>query len=63
MISSIVVFVLAFAAMGLLLGFAAYLDIRMEHPPAFLSNPGMNNTSRVSVQENVSIAVQKAPGS
>ena len=63
MISSVVVFVLAFAAMGLLLGFAATMDIHMERPPAFLSNSGMNSTSNVNVQENVSVTVQKAPGS
>ena len=63
MISSLVVFVLAFAAMGLLLGFAAAMDTRMERPPAFLSNPDMNNTSSINIQENVNVTVQKAPGS
>ena len=63
MISSVVVFVLAFAAMGLLLGFAAAMDTHMERPPAFLSNSGMNNTSSVNIQENVNVTVQRTNGS
>ncbi|MEO9294214.1 MAG: hypothetical protein ABI347_01275 [Nitrososphaera sp.] len=64
MISSVVVFVLAFAAMGLLLGFAATMDVRMERPPAFQLGPDMNNTSsNVDIQEQVNVTVQKAPGS
>jgi hypothetical protein len=63
MISSVAVFVLAFAAMGLLLGFAAAMDTHMERPPAFKTGPGMNNTSNVDIQEQVNVTVQKAPGS
>ena len=65
MISSVVVFVLAFAAMGLLLGFAAVMDMHMhmQRPPAFLSGSGTNNTSSVNIQEQVNVTVQKAPAS
>lgn len=62
MISSIAVFVLVFAAMGLLLGFAASLGTHEARPP--LPQTGTNSTSsNIDIQEQVNITVQKAQGS
>lgn len=58
--SSIVVFVAAFAAMGLLLGVAASLDVPMLQKPEFQNTAGtMNNTSAVGIQEQVRVDVEK----
>lgn len=70
--SSIVVFVVAFAAMGLLLGVAASLDVPMlQQKPQFQNATGMmgnsnnnNNTatSAVGIEEQVKVDVEKAGG-
>lgn len=59
--SSVVVFVLTFAAMGLLLGFAASLDVPMLQGPSFNAT-GMNSTSSVGIEEQVKVDVEKAEG-
>ncbi|MGI0020711.1 MAG: hypothetical protein ACREAY_09610 [Nitrososphaera sp.] len=59
--SSIVVFVAAFAAMGLLLGVAASLDVPMLQKPEFQNTAGMmNSTSAVGIEEQVQVDVEKA---
>jgi hypothetical protein len=63
MISSVVVFVLAFAAMGLLLGFAATMETHVQRPPVFKAGSGTNSTSSLSVQEHVNATVERAQGS
>ncbi|MEW5840571.1 hypothetical protein [Nitrososphaera sp.] len=58
--SSIVVFVLAFAAMGLLLGFADSIEVAMQHQPAFRPQAanGTNSTATgATVQLQDSLAV------
>ena len=61
--SSIVVFVAAFAAMGLLLGVAASLDVPMLQKPEFqnMAGDGMtNSTSAIGIDEQVQVDVEKA---
>jgi len=61
--SSIVVFVAAFAAMGLLLGVAASLDVQMLQKPEFPSMAGggmTNSTSAIGIEEQVRVDVEKA---
>ena len=59
--SSIVVFVAAFAAMGLLLGVAASLDVPMLQKPEFQNTAGMtNSTSAIGIEEQVQVDVEKA---
>jgi phosphotransferase system glucose/maltose/N-acetylglucosamine-specific IIC component len=59
--SSIVVFVAAFAAMGLLLGVAASLDVPMLQKPEFQNTAGMtNSTSAIGIEEQVQVNVEKA---
>ena len=59
--SSIVVFVAAFAAMGLLLGVAASLDVPMLQKPESQNTAGMmNSTSAVGIEEQVQVDVEKA---
>lgn len=65
--SSIVVFVLAFAAMGLLIGLAASMDVEMlQGPPAFRANggdgAGMNGTS-IAIEEQVTAQVNRSSSS
>ena len=57
--SSIVVFVLAFAAMGLLIGYAASIDVPMQQEPDFMAT-GTNSTSSVEIEEQVQVDVEKA---
>ena len=60
--SSIVVFVAAFAAMGLLLGVAASLDVPMLQKPEFQNMDGgmTNSTSAIGIEEQVQVDVEKA---
>ncbi|MGI0038340.1 MAG: hypothetical protein ACREAO_00870 [Nitrososphaera sp.] len=59
--SSIVVFVAAFAAMGLLLGVAASLDVPMLQKPEFQNTAGItNSTSAIGIEEQVQVDVEKA---
>jgi hypothetical protein len=60
--SSIVVFVAAFAAMGLLLGVAASLDVPMLQKPEFQNTAGgmTNSTSAIGIEEQVQVDVEKA---
>lgn len=62
--SSIVVFVAAFAVMGLLLGVAASLDgPALQQEPEFQNTNGrMNNTSTVGIEEQVQVNVEKVEG-
>lgn len=48
MISSIVVFVLAFAALGLLLGFAETYHVQPQHNPASATNTSAAENSNSS---------------
>lgn len=59
---SIVVFVAAFAALGLLLGVAASLDVPMLQKPEFQNMDGgmTNSTSAIGIEEQVQVDVQKA---
>lgn len=63
MISGVVVFVLVFAAMGLLLGFAATMETHMQRPPLFKAGNGTNSTSNLTIQEQVNATVEKSKGS
>lgn len=59
---SIVVFVAAFAALGLLLGVAASLDVPMLQKPEFQNMDGgmTNSTSAIGIEEQVQVDVEKA---
>lgn len=57
--SSIVVFVLVFAAMGLLIGYAASIDVPTQQEPDFVAT-GMNSTSSVGIEEQVQADIEKA---
>jgi hypothetical protein len=60
--SSIVVFVLAFAAMGLLIGYAASIDVPMQQQPdsTVTTTTGMNSTSSVGIEEQVQADIEEA---
>ena len=61
--SSIVVFVLAFAAMGLLIGYAASIDVPTQQGPdstMTTTTAGMNSTSSIGIEEQVQADVEKA---
>ncbi|AIC15306.1 hypothetical protein [Nitrososphaera viennensis] len=60
MISSIVVFVLAFAALGLLLGYAATFDVQPQHERAIMADIGSSNSTSITLGEQVSAQVQPA---
>ena len=62
MISSIVIFVLAFAALGLLLGFAATFDVQPLRGSLASASSGSNNTNNTSVNlsEQVNVQVQSS---
>ena len=60
MLSAIAVFVLAFAAMGLLLGYAATFDVVSDHEPPFRTGDSMNNT-RITIDESVQVTVERSP--
>jgi hypothetical protein len=59
MLSAIVVFAVAFAAMGLLLGFAATCIVEPEREPQFRAGNSMNSIS-VTIQESVSVTVERS---
>ncbi len=56
MISTVVIFVLAFAALGLLLGFAATFDIQPEQERVTIGENGTNSTS-ITLEEEISVQV------
>ncbi|HVX01661.1 MAG TPA: hypothetical protein VHA09_00750 [Nitrososphaera sp.] len=72
MISSIVIFVLAFAALGLLLGFAATFHVQPQHGITVAAGPGSNgtnsnsgvsnnnNSTSIALGDKVSVQVQPA---
>ncbi|AIF84483.1 hypothetical protein NTE_02433 [Candidatus Nitrososphaera evergladensis SR1] len=63
MISSIVIFVLAFAALGLLLGYASVFDVQpQQHERAVRADIGSNNNNGTSITlgEQVNVQVQSA---
>ncbi|MEO9363134.1 MAG: hypothetical protein ABI348_04460 [Nitrososphaera sp.] len=55
MISTVVIFVLAFAALGLLLGFAATFDVHPQHERAASAGVGPGNNSSSSNDNGTSI--------
>ncbi len=59
MLSAIVVFAVAFAAIGLLLGFAATYSVEPEREPQFRAGNSVNSTS-VTIQESVSVTVERS---
>ena len=61
MISAVIVFVVAFAAMGLLLGYAATYHVVPEHEPPFRTGDSMNSTS-ISIEESVQVTVERSSG-
>lgn len=65
--SSMVVFVLAFAAMGLLIGLAASMDVEMlQGPPAFRTNGGDGNSingTSIGIEEQVTAQVNRSSSS
>lgn len=62
MISAVVVFVVAFAAMGLLLGYAATYHVEPEHQPPFRTGDSMNSTN-ITIEESVQAQANRAqPG-
>lgn len=61
MISIVVVFALAFAAMGLLLGYAATFDVESEHEPPFRTGDSLNSTS-IMIEESVQVQVNRSSG-
>jgi hypothetical protein len=60
MISAIVVFAVAFAAMGLLLGYAATYNVEPEQEPPFRTGGSLNSTN-ITIEESVSVAVERSP--
>lgn len=58
MISAIVVFAVAFAAMGLLLGYAATYNVESEHEPPFRAGDSMNSTN-ITIEESVQVIVDR----
>jgi hypothetical protein len=64
MISSIVIFVLAFAALGLLLGFAATFHVQpQQHERAVAADIGSNNNNNgtsLTLGEKINVQVQPA---
>lgn len=62
MISSIVIFVLAFAALGLLLGIAATFHVQpQQHERAVVADIGSNNNgTSLTLGEKVNVQVQPA---
>lgn len=72
MISSIVIFVLAFAALGLLLGFAATFHVQPQHGITVAASAGSNETSSsggsnnnnngtsIALNDKVNVQVQPA---
>ncbi|HEU4984923.1 MAG TPA: hypothetical protein VFT58_04735 [Nitrososphaera sp.] len=63
MISTVVIFVLAFAALGLLLGFAATFDVHPQHERATSAGvgPSSNNGSNTSITFGDQVNVQVKP--
>ncbi|NWG37001.1 hypothetical protein [Nitrososphaera sp.] len=61
MISAVVVFALAFAAMGLLLGYAATYHVVPEHEPPFRTGDSINSTS-IAIEESVQVIVDRNTG-
>ena len=61
MISIVVVFALAFAAMGLLLGYAATYNVESEHEPPFRIGDTLNST-RIMIEESVQVQVNRSSG-
>jgi hypothetical protein len=62
MISSIVVFVLAFAALGLLLGYAAAFDTQPQHQQEVKTNVNSNGTAAITLQDQAKAQVQSTQG-
>lgn len=61
MISAVLLFVVAFAAMGLLLGYAATYHVVPKHKPPFQTGDSMNNT-RIAIEESVQVTVDRSSG-
>jgi len=61
MISTIVIFAVAFAAMGLLLGYAATFNVESEHEPPFRTGDSLNSTS-IMIEESVQVQVNRSSG-
>ncbi len=59
MLSAIVVLAVAFAAMGLLLGFAATYSVEPEREPPFRAGDSMNSTN-ITIEESVSVTVNRS---
>lgn len=57
MISTIVIFVLAFAALGLLLGYAEVFDVQQEQERVTINESGSNSTS-LTFEEEISVQVE-----
>lgn len=64
MISTIVIFVLAFAALGLLLGFAATFHVQPQHGSTVAADTGSNttggNSTSIALNDKVNVQVQPA---
>lgn len=59
MLSAIVVFGLAFAAVGLLLGYAATYDVESDFKPPFRNGDSMNSTN-ITIEESVNVTVKRS---
>lgn len=61
MISVVVLFAVVFAAMGILLGFAATQDIKPEHEPPIRTGDSLNSTS-IMIEDSVQARVNRSSG-
>lgn len=61
MISSIVLFILVFAALGLLLGFAASFETQPQQQERTVESLGTNSTA-TSMEEQTGVAIEENAG-